>query len=71
MYEAVYAKFSSNPILKDKLLNTGHDILAEASPWDKKWGTGYGIDSPNAYNPEKWGKNWLGLILMRVRDELR
>jgi hypothetical protein len=71
MYEAVYAKFSKNPELKQKLLDTGYTIIAEASHWDKKWGTGYSASSPHAYNFEKWGKNWLGLILMGVRAELR
>lgn len=71
MYKAVYAKFEQNPLLKVKLLDTGYDILAEASPWDKKWGIGLGISNENVYNTDKWGGNGLGLILMGVRGELR
>lgn len=39
---------------------------------DKKWGIGVAIDNPDCSDPSKWnGKNYLGRILMEVRDELR
>jgi len=71
MYEGVYAKFNQNLLLQQSLLYTGYNILAEASPWDRKWGIGRKADGPNAYKVETWGRNWLGLILMGVRAELR
>ncbi len=72
MYEGVLSKFSQNPELKEKLLSTGHMVIAEASPFDKKWGTGIGTSSKDAYDADRWtGRNWLGLILMGVRGDLR
>ena len=72
MYRAVYAKFTQNPELKEKLLATENTIIAEASPFDRKWGIGMGVSNENAYNPDKWrGRNWLGQVLMEVRDAIR
>lgn len=60
MYEIVLAKFTQNPDLKEKLLNTGDAYLEETNNWnDKVWGVCNGI-----------GKNWLGKILMNVRNAL-
>ncbi len=72
MKRVVYAKFSQNPSKKELLLATGDRILAEASPKDFFWGIGLKQDHVYAESPEKWsGKNYLGIILMEVRDELR
>ena len=47
--------------LADKLLATGDAYLEEGNTWhDEIWGV---------YQGE--GTNWLGLILMQVREELR
>ena len=60
MYDGVKAKFSKNPILKAKLLAIGDAELIEGNWWnDTYWGICKGV-----------GKNKLGKILMRVRDEL-
>lgn len=60
MYEIVLAKFSQNEDLKKKLLETGDALLIEGNTWgDHYWGVCNGR-----------GKNKLGKILMRVRDEL-
>lgn len=60
MYDGVKAKFTKNPILKIKLLATGDAELIEGNWWnDTYWGVCKGV-----------GKNKLGQILMRVRDEL-
>jgi ribA/ribD-fused uncharacterized protein len=61
MYQVCYAKFTQNPELKLKLLATGDKYLEEGNTWgDKFWGAVNGV-----------GKNNLGKILMRIRDELR
>lgn len=61
MYEIVYAKFSQNEDIKEKLLATNEEHIEEGNTWgDKIWGTVDGI-----------GENRLGKILMRVREELR
>lgn len=60
MYEIVKDKFSRNPELRVKLLNTGNIELIEGNYWgDKFWGVCNGV-----------GENHLGKILMRVRKEL-
>lgn len=61
MKDVVLAKFSQNPDLKEKLIATGDAHLEEGNTWgDRTWGTVDGV-----------GKNWLGKILMEVREELR
>lgn len=61
MYSVVKAKFEQNEDLKNKLLNTGEEILQEGNTWgDYYWGVCRGS-----------GSNKLGKILMQVRDELR
>lgn len=60
MYDVVYAKFTQNPALKEKLLATGDAYLEEGNfHKDDFWGTYYGK-----------GKNMLGKILMLIRQEL-
>lgn len=66
------AKFTQNNDLEKFLLETGETILVEASPNDRIWGIGLKADDERARHPETWlGENWLGFVLMKVRDELR
>ena len=68
----VRAKFLQNRELLGVLLDTGNKVLAECSPFDKKWGIGIDINDPDRFDVSKWnGSNLLGRILMEVRDELR
>lgn len=62
MYELVKQKFSSDIFgYKSKLLATGNEYIEENNTWgDCYWGVCQGK-----------GENRLGIILMRVRDELR
>lgn len=61
MYEACYYKFSQHEDLRQRLLATDDKVLVEGNKWgDDYWGK----CTPN-------GKNVLGKILMRVREELR
>lgn len=61
MLKLVRAKFISNPHLKDKLLDTGECELIEGNTWnDTFWGVCNGK-----------GHNMLGVILMKIREELR
>ena len=65
------SKFHQNTNLQRKLLDTQQKHLAEASKNDKVWGIGMAITDPNAFDREKWqGKNQLGNLLMKVRDEI-
>ena len=43
----------------------------KASPRDRRWGIGLGINNPKGMDRTKWrGKNQLGDVLNRLRDEL-
>lgn len=60
METVLRSKFSDKE-LQEKLLSTGDSILMEGNTWgDRFWGTVKGE-----------GKNQLGQLLMKIRDELR
>ena len=66
------AKFTQNPDLKAKILETGDKIIVEASPYDKVWGCGLSQDDPKILDPKNWtGKNLLGECLMKVRTIIK
>ena len=69
VYEGCYAKFSQSEELKKYLISTGDKILVEASPHDHIWGIRLSMDDPRAMDPNQWqGTNWLGEVLMHVRQ---
>ncbi len=69
---SIKAKFIQNEDIRKELLSTGNELLAECSPFDKKWGIGIDINDPDRLVVSKWkGKNLLGRILMEVREEIR
>ena len=72
MYHILKCKFGQDSALAEKLLNTGERVLGEASPYDTLWGIGWGEDDDRSMDPEKWrGRNKLGELLMKLRDEIR
>lgn len=58
MRTGLLLKFTENWPLKDRLLDTQGQMLGEASPYDYYWGLGR----------QGSGKNWLGKLLMEVRN---
>lgn len=71
VYKGNYAKFSQDQQLRQNLLKTKGTTLVEASPQDRLWGIGLGLDDPDALDRSKWrGVNWLGEVLTRVRDDM-
>lgn len=70
VYDANYAKFTQNEVLKKKLLATGDTHIVEASPTDKIWGIGFSMTNPNRFKTELWGENLLGKAIMEVRDAI-
>ena len=59
MLEVLRCKFDTNPGLKEKLIATGDEFLVEGNTWgDTYWGVCNGK-----------GRNNLGHLLMKVRDE--
>lgn len=70
MYTGLKLKFTQNDELLNYLLKTNEKVLVEASPWDKIWGCGKGLNESYS-NPTTWtGDNKLGFLLMKLRDEL-
>lgn len=68
----LYAKFSQNDELRQKLLDTGDAFLVECSWADRTWACGQDLSSrEKAYMPRWRGKNILGFTLMEVRDMLK
>lgn len=61
MYRVIKEKINQHPKIKDILLNTENSVIREASPYDFYWGMG----------KNNTGKNMLGNIFMKIRDELR
>lgn len=71
VYEGLWAKFSQNEDLKEKLKATGNALLAECAVKDRIWGIGLSINDENRFNKSKWnGQNLLGYTLMMVRERL-
>lgn len=72
VFRGCMAKFTQNAKFHDYIMNTGEDIIVEASPTDRIWGVGIAEDDPDIYDKSKWkGTNWLGEVLMDVRKALR
>ena len=65
----LYLKFTQNPHLLNKLLDTKGATIVEANPYDQTYGVGLAAFDPNIQDPSKWrGKNLMGKALMAVRD---
>lgn len=61
MYQVVKAKFMQHDECRELLLSTGDAKIVENAPYDSYWGCG----------KTGKGKNKLGKILMRVREDFR
>jgi hypothetical protein len=72
MYEVNLKKFMQYPELALRLLQTGQMRLGAYKPKDNLIGIGLSSDDARATNPAMWsGQNQLGIVLMRIRDDLR
>ena len=72
MTHACLLKFRQNRKIRRFLLSTGDALLAEASPFDPIWGIGLSASEAASTPRKEWpGSNWLGEVLMRVREQLR
>ena len=70
-FEGVFEKFNQNLYLNECLQKTDQKTIIESS-YDRTWGTGVPLHSPDALNSNHWiGDNLLGKILINVRETLR
>lgn len=70
--DGLYQKFKCNSDLGEKLVGTGHAVLAECAVKDKVWGIGLGMHDNARFNRGRWkGLNLLGECLMRTRRKLQ
>ena len=60
MEDIIRHKLKQNPYVMHKLMQTGKRLIVEDSPKDSFWGWG----------PNRNGRNELGKIWMRLRDEI-
>ena len=66
--KGIVQKFKQNQELLEMFLDTGNNILVEASPYDTVWGIGMSVNDDGAFEPSKWkGQNLLGKALMAAR----
>tara|TARA_B100000614_G_scaffold262909_1_gene300505 strand:+ start:80200 stop:80508 length:309 start_codon:yes stop_codon:yes gene_type:complete len=61
MLDALRAKVARYEFIREKLIESGDEEIAEASPYDYIWGLG----------KDGTGQNLLGKAWMQIRDELR
>ena len=72
VYNGASEKFRQNPELSEKLEKTGEEIIAECAVKDRIWGIGLSMKDEDRFIIDKWrGRNLLGRILMRVREDIR
>lgn len=68
----VKAKFAQNSDIFKALLDTGNALLCECAGSDTIWGIGINIKDTSWKDVSNWrGHNYLGKILMEIREEFR
>lgn len=71
MMVASRQKYLQNPRLRAELYSTAGSLLVEAAPFDKRWGSGVGMESEAVRRRSRWpGQNILGRMLTLVRDRM-
>lgn len=72
MIRGVRHKFLQNQQLLGTLLSTGNKVIAECIKDDNIWGIGLDLSDPARLDADSWkGKNVMGRILMKLRNEFR
>lgn len=72
VYNGLLEKFRQNDNLKQTLLDTGENIIAECAVHDRIWGIGLSINDEKRFDLKQWrGQNLLGFSLMAVRKAIK
>ena len=72
LYRGLWLKFSQSEELKQKLIDTGNELLVECARTDKIFACGISMKDPMRFDMNKWlGKNLLGFALMDLREQLK
>ncbi len=72
LFDITYNKFSQNPELAQKLLQTKLAKIGYYKENDNILGIGIPLDNPESKKPSKWsGQNLLGKTLQQVRNRLK
>ena len=72
LFDVNYNKFSQNPELAQKLIQTKLAKIGYYKPDDNILGIGISLDNPDSKKPSKWtGQNLLGKTLQQVRNRLK
>ena len=81
MYLAVLAKFTQNPILRERLFREYNQfkfdadrpesvLFVECNPLDRVWGIGYSVAEAEKSDVATWGQNLLGKILTEIAAKI-
>jgi len=70
MYDANFLKYSQNEKLLKILKESEGSTLVEASPYDRRWGIGMSYCAVAKHRRFWKGKNWLGEVLTKVREDI-
>ena len=71
MKDAIAAKFSQNPRLKNALIETSPTQLVECNRFDSFWSCGLNLYALGVEDRDNWtGKNVLGQLLTELRGEM-
>ena len=72
MKHAVRERFSQSDKCRKFLLGTENRMIVFGSVYEQHWGTGIAFTDADNLDPSKWkGHNYMGTILMELRDEFR
>jgi len=74
MRDVNFERFTQDGWLKERLLSPEYDgkTFVEASPVDRIWGIGIGLEDDRIFDERNWvGRNLLGKALTEVRDRMK
>lgn len=72
VYNGTFDKFYQNDKIFSLLVSTENKTIVASLPTDRIWGIGVSCDDIKVKFRHNWrGRNWLGQVLMKIREDLR